>query len=106
MSMTDRENVLKTLCALDHRLISNEGELLEIARLYNVKAAMWRAYQGVKPGLKNGDVYEMIRQEAVHRAREDNIGVTPAGLCEILDTVIKDGPNWLGLVTKPRPWKV
>lgn len=95
---TDREKVLNALCALDHRLISNEGELLEIARLYNVKAAMWELGRKPAPGLKPGKVYAALRKHAVARARRDQVGVTPKELCRIIDEVITGDLHMLGIV--------
>ena len=95
---TDREKVLNALCALDHRLISNEDELLEISRLYNVKAAVWELGRRPAPGLKPGKVYAALRRYAVAKVRRDQVGVTPKELCQVIDEIITSDLMMLGIV--------
>lgn len=84
----DNEVMLSTLRELDKRKIADRAELLEIAKLYNVKAQIHRA--GIPLKKLDKSIYQKVRETAVSNLLL-NGGGTIEGLINEIERIIRDG---------------
>lgn len=81
-SRRNKEQTLKTLCDLDKRVIKDGEELMQLAKMYNVKAALYRL--GANQRMVTAHAYMHVRKCAIGKALREG-GVTVKRLCELLE---------------------
>lgn len=97
--MSAKEELLNTLRVLDKRWLISFEELWEVAKLYNVKAQIWKVGIPLKDIDKK--VYEKIRRTAVgnmlqRRPASAIAGCTTDELCLEIERLIREGYCGLG----------
>lgn len=85
--------MLNTLRLLDTRVLRNKEELAEVAKLYNVKARIWKV--GIPLRDIDKKVFQLVRDTAVTELCLRGGGTVDA-LCLEIERLIDDGRCGLG----------